>query len=321
MPKPTPEPIPEPVDAAPGLEADKRLGRWPALLGGALTIAMVAGVIWQLAGSGLSGFASAVPTSPGFYLCFVALYMAPQVSDYLIFRRLWGLPLAGLAALTGKRIVNEVVLGYAGDAWFYAWARGRARAIRSPFGAVKDVTILSAMAGNLVTLAALLLALPFAIPLLNATEVKGVVASVGIVVATSLPFVIFGRKVFTLDRRMLGWIFAMQTGRLLTTNGLLALAWAFEMPHEAVGTWLMLAAARMLVSRLPFIPNKDLVFANITILLIGHGHGAGHETGQALSDLVAFTAALTLAFHAAGMVAFGLYRLWTGRPWSAADPA
>ncbi len=59
-----------------------------------------------------------------------------------------------------KRISNDVVMGYSGEAYFYAWARQRAQLVAAPFGAVKDVSILSAIAGNAVTLAMIAIALP-----------------------------------------------------------------------------------------------------------------------------------------------------------------
>lgn len=65
----------------------------------------------------------------------------------------------------------------------------------------------------------------------------------------------------------------------------------------ALGTWLLLSAARLLFSRLPFAPNKDLLFANFAILWLG--------PDQPLSGVVAFTAALTLAVHVALAPAFG----------------
>jgi hypothetical protein len=49
---------------------------------------------------------------------------------------------------------------------------------------------------------------------------------------------------------------------------------------------------------LPLVPNKDLLFANFAIILIGQG--------SQLSDLIAFTAALTLVYHVVLIVAFGL---------------
>ena len=98
--------------------------------------------------------------------------MSPPTFDWLIFRRLWGLPAAGLAALIKKRVANEVVVGYSGEAYFYVWARARLKMVAAPFGAVKDVTILSAIAGNAITLAMLAVALPIARGLLTARTVR-----------------------------------------------------------------------------------------------------------------------------------------------------
>ena len=84
-------------------------------------------------------------------------------------------------------------------------------------------------------------------------------------------------------------------------GALVAFAWAFAMPGVGLGTWILLAAARMLVSRLPFVPNKDLLFAGFAILLIGQG--------EALTELLSFMAALTLLIHAVLIAAFGILGL------------
>ena len=52
--------------------------------------------------------------------------------------------------------------------------------------------------------------------------------------------------------------------------GLTALMWHLAMPAVALSWWLLLATMRMLLSRLPFVPNKDIVFAGIAVLLVGH---------------------------------------------------
>ena len=75
------------------------------------------------------------------------------------------------------------------------------------------------------------------------------------------------------------------------------------LPGVPVGMWLFLAAGRLLVSRLPLVPNKDLLFANAAILLIGQD--------QALSELIAFTAALTLVVHVALIILFGIHAALT----------
>jgi len=277
--------------------------RWPAILGAMLTVAMVVGLGRELLGDGLTGLGDAVPRDPRFFVCFAILYLASPVGDYVIFRRLWSLPIAGLVALLKKRVANEVVFGYSGEAYFYAWARVNAKNVAAPFGAVKDVSILSAIAGNAITLLLIAVALPLGRGLLDADQFNTVLGSAGVVLATSVPFLLFSRKVFSLPRGRCWWVFGVHCLRLLVGSTALAFAWHFALPDVSVGMWLFLSAGRLLVSRLPLLPNKDLVFANVAILLIGQE--------QALSELVAFTAALTLAVHVALILLFGGWALVT----------
>lgn len=277
--------------------------RWPAIIGAVVTLAMIAGLIRQLLASGLAGLGREVPVAPGYYLAFALLYMSPPFFDYVIFRRLWGIPLAGLVALIKKRIANDVVVGYSGEAYFYAWARSRASMVAAPFGAVKDVSILSAIAGNAVTLTVVLIALPLGRSLLTPHQFHFALASAAITFAISLPFLIFSRRVFSLEREQLWWIFGIHCLRLVLGSILIALAWHAALPGVTLGMWLFLAAARLLVSRLPLVPNKDLLFANFAILLIGQDH--------ALSEVIAFTAALTLLVNIVLIAAFSLHHVAT----------
>lgn len=301
---PAPEPIaaalPGPAAAdAIGLEPIERLRRrWPMVLAGVLTVAMIAGLAHELFDRGLVALDRTIPDNPLYYLAFAAFYFVPPLADWIIFRRLWSIPFAGMAALLKKRVMNEVVIGYSGEAYFYAWARERMRMVAAPFGAVKDVMILSAMAGNAITLTMLAVALPFAQGLLTPAQFQTGLWSAGFIMATSLPFIIFSRRVYTLARPVLWWIFGVHCARLVAGSALIALAWHWAMPEVGLGMWLFLAAARLLVSRLPLVPNKDLLFANFAILLIGQGDD--------LSELIAFTAALTLLCHIVCILGFGI---------------
>ncbi len=278
-------------------------GRWPAMIGAVLTLAMIGGLLRELFGQGLAGLERSVPHDPRFYLCFAALYMSLPTGDYVIFRRLWRIPIGGLVALIKKRIANEVVFGYSGEAYFYAWARSRAKMVAAPFGAVKDVSILSAIAGNAITLAMIAIALPLGRELLTADQYRIVLGSAAITLALSLPFLIFSRRVFSLPRTSLWWVFGVHCLRLVAGSVLIALAWHFALPGVSVGMWLFLAAGRLLVSRLPLVPNKDLLFANFAILLIGQD--------RTLSELIAFTAALTLLMHVVLIALFSVHAVVT----------
>ena len=287
-----------------GLEPIARArSRWPAIIGAVVTIAMLIGLGRELFGSGLAGLGRTVPRDPLFYLAFAGVYFTLPVFDFLIFRKLWGIPASGLAALIKKRIANEVVIGYSGEAYFYAWARARAQFVAAPFGAVKDVSILSAIAGNAVTLAMILVALPVGRNLIPPELIRYVYASLAIVVVTSLPFMIFSKRVFSLGRGQLWWVFVAHLIRMILSSLFLALAWHFALPDVSIAMWVFLTTGRLLFSRLPLLPNKDLLFANFAILFIG-------QEG-ALSELIAFSAAAVLLVHVILIVGFGLYGLAT----------
>lgn len=275
--------------------------RWPAVLSAVVSVLMVAFLARELLDRGLGALSVTAPDNPLFYLAFGLLYMSPPTFDWIIFRRLWRIPPEGLVALMKKRVANEVVFGYSGEAYFYAWARERMRMVAAPFGAVKDVSILSAIAGNAITLGMMGVALPLAKDLLTAGQFETVAWSGAITILTSVPFLIFSRRVFSLARGTLWWVFGVHCARLVFGSTMIAVAWHFAMPDVSVGMWLFLAAGRLLVSRLPLVPNKDLLFANFAILLIGQG--------EALSELVAFTAALTLLAHVAFIAAVGVAAL------------
>ena len=278
--------------------------RWPGIVGSLLSLAMMVMLGRERLDTGLAGLSRAAPDSPWFYVAFFGLYMAAPTGDFIIFRRLWGIPWSGFAALHKKRIANDVVLGYSGEAYFYAWARARANLVAAPFGAVKDVSLLSAIAGNGATILLCALALPVGYQLMPPSVLNAVAGSAVITLAVSLLLILFSKRVFSLPRRQLWQVFWIHCARIAASSLLLALAWHYAMPDVSLWMWLFLSAARLLVSRLPLVPNKDLLFASFAILLIGQG--------EALSEMIAFVAALTLVVHVCLMLAFAIGAGWTG---------
>ena len=298
-------PAPPPVDAAVaiGLQPLRTARRrWPALLGLLLTLLMAGSLARELLGDGLAGLTRAVPASPVFYLFFAGLYLSQPLADFLIFRHLWGIPASGLAATIGKRVANDTLVSYSGEAYFYSWARANVPMAAAPFGAVKDVSILSAIAGNAATLVLMAASLPLARALLPLATLQAVGWSALLIVGTSLPFLLFSRRVFSLPGAELWWVFRAHLVRIAAGSVLIGLAWAAAMPGEPVAMWLLLAAGRLLVSRLPLLPNKDLLFATLAVAAIG--------PGERLADLIAFTGALFLLAHGAMLMGFGAHALW-----------
>jgi hypothetical protein len=151
-------------------------------------------------------------------------------------------------------------------------------------------------------LAIILLVAPFAASL-HQDEVNPTTIAISAIamVLMSLPFVIFSRRVFSLPRKSLWFVFGLHMVRLAVVTLSIAFAWHFAMPGVAMGTWIFLAAVRMLSSRLPLVPSKELIFASFAIVLIG--------SGEAVTELLALVAGLTLLAHIVLIAGFGAHGL------------
>ena len=291
---------PRVVITAPEIPA--RRNRLATLASIAISLALLVAVAVQFRDLDIARVRALVPAAPVFWLAFAIYYLAGPVSEWAVYRRLWAMPVAGIGALLRKLVANELLLGYLGEAQFYAWARARSRLSAAPFGAIKDMTILSALVGNAATLVMLAFAWPYVSAGQLGMQGTTAFASLGVVLVTSLGILLFRRQLFTLPRGELGFIAIVHLARIAVILIASAAMWHAVLPAVAISLWLVLATLRMLISRLPLMPNKDVVFAGITVLLLGQ---------QAdVAALMAMMAVLLLAAHLLVGTIFGLMGLF-----------
>jgi len=290
----------EPFEAAPLADG---LRRWLTIAGPLFSIGILAAVIWRLQQLDVGGVWARIPTSPGFWLLFPLYYFAMPIADWVIFRRLWRIPRAGIAALLRKRLSNDLLVGYSGELYFYTWARRRADISGAPFGAIKDVAILSAIAGNVVTLILFALAYPVLGRANLGIQPHVALLSVIIIVGPSLLALMLRGHLFSMPAAETRFALTVHFVRLIAVIALTILLWHFALPDVPLRWWMTLASLQILVSRLPLVPNKDVVFAGICVLLIGHDTRVVELTTQ--------IASLVLIGHI--IVAIGLTVSWAVR--------
>jgi hypothetical protein len=230
---------------------------------------IAAAVILTLRGVDFGQIVDLIPRSPAFWATFALFYLAGPISEWIIYRRLWDIPAGCFTALLRKLVSNELLLGYLGEAYFYTWARRRTTMTAAPFAAIKDVSILSAMTGNVVTLILLVAVWPAIRSTPLGLENGAVVLSLGVVLLTSIAAMLFRRRLFSLGTPDLRFITGMHLIRIAVTTGLSALLWHMALPQVPLLWWLFLATLRLLISRLPLMPNKDIVFAGLAVLTLG----------------------------------------------------
>lgn len=286
-------------DAA-GVEAKKTSRLW-SWLGGVLSIGLVGAILLQLGGATSEAVKMIARLPPTVWPALLLLYLAQPLCDFAVFRRLWRLPVAGFEALLRKNVINEVVLGYSGEAYLYVWARRATGAVTEPFGAIKDANIVSALLGNLLTLSLAAISATQLQDLDLARRLGPALWSGLIPVAISIGLLVFARRVFSLRVGQLVFVGGVHALRLVASVVLTLLIWRISLPHVAPSVWLVLLAVRYLISRIPFISNKDLVFGNLMLLLLG-----AHAE---VAVLLAALALVTLFLHLAVILGLGVFDL------------
>lgn len=240
------------------------------------------------------------PTSWGFYILLLLPFFVQPVADLLIYRNLWKVGKAlQLSVFLRKRYLNAMVMDYSGEAYFYFWAQQTLNVQRAALiHAIKDSNILSAGAGlALVWLMLLLLSVTggVALPAIFSDHLGISVAIATLPLALSLILVIGGKTVTTLNRGQILSTFAIHLVRGLLGLGLqFGLWWCSSALPSAVAC-LYFVALRLLISRLPLLPNKDLLFIGTGIAAADYMTLSAESIAAVLVIMIAFDEILGFA--------------------------
>lgn len=283
------------IDPKPLVEQGRN---WPRYFGPAVSLLLLAGALWQLRALDFSDVGRLIPTSPLFWTVFVISYMQAPFTDWIMFHRLWKLPITGMGALLRKFVSNEILLGYLGEVYFYAWAKRHVSMVGSPFGAIKDVTIISALTGNISTIAMVVFAAPMIGQFNFGISSNTFAWSIAFVMGTSVLFLLLRRTLFTLPAKDLWFITNIHFARIFSYALLSGLLWHLILPGVSFTYWLLLATMRQLLSRLPFMPNKDVIFVSLATFFVGRD--------SEVINAMALLASLTVAAHLAVGLVFGV---------------
>ncbi len=232
-------------------------------------------LVYELRDVSWSEIGAALPTNPLFYLIFLLLYFLLPVAESFIYRITWTFEAwKSFPAFVKKRIYNNDVLGYSGEFYFYTWARKNVGlSDREILKTIRDQNVVSSAASTMIAL--VLVAVFLYIGQINVTEWIGPQETsylVGGAVVTLLLAALairLRRYLFSMAAKTALLIFAVHIVRLIVGQALQIGMWAVAMPEVSLPVWFTFAAASIIVSRIPFIPNRDLIFLGLGVSLSG----------------------------------------------------
>ena len=213
-----------------------------------------------------------LPTSPWFYALFLARFFLVPVTDALCYSAIWAINLfRHFGVFLIKYIMNFSVAGASGDVYFLLWTvRTLGVGYRRAFSAVKDASLLSAMASNAVALIVLSGYLLFGdLTLMEKVGPEALGTVIGVILAASavsLLVVIFRGKVLAVRGSVMLRILGYQVLRSSAGIILLGLQWTAGLPGSSFNDWISFLVVDLLVARTP-IPGRGFVFLSLALAL------------------------------------------------------
>jgi len=230
------------------------------------TVGIIVYLGWELTRIGWGNIWANLPTNPLFYLLFVAVYLQLPLFEVLIYRITWSFDAwASIPAFVKKRVYNKDVLGYAGEVYFFAWANDTLDLSKRRIAeTIRDNNIISSAASTfiaVVLLAFFLSAGSFSLTdWMGETQLYYVAGAMALVLLLVPVAIRFREYLFSMTLRVTALIFAIQCGRLLLLQVIQIGQWNVAMPEVSLEVWFTYAAVTVVISRIPFLPNHDLVF-------------------------------------------------------------
>ncbi len=217
---------------------------------------------------------AALPTSPLFYIFVVAMYFAYPLGEWLVYRRLWGdVARKRFDVFVRMRIYNAAVMSYSGEAYLGIWAAKRVGGRKRDIAAkIKDSQILSALSSNSLTI--VLLALLFSSGKLGIFTGADPTYPTYVAIALGLslfliPLVVWFRKqILSLEPGVTRYVFGVHFTRLIAVVSLQVGSWAVVLPNVPMEIWLVFLTGQYVLTRVPFLPNVDLMIAGLGLALL-----------------------------------------------------
>lgn len=244
------------------------------------------------------------PGNPFFYVLLVAQFLIQPFGDYFVYRNLWGRDSTpSMAVILRKRVMNTFMLDYSGEVFFFLWAQQNLKLKPGMLvHGIKDSNVLSAGAGlGMLYLMTLLLLATGGLHIPPSISAHGwiylLIGSVPLILCGAL---VLGRRRFTaLTPGEIAVTFLIHFTRAMLALGLEFWLWQLSGALPSAVASLQFVALRLVVTRLPLVPNKDLVFVGAGIAAAGMAKVSVTPVATVLVILAAADLILALTFAGA----------------------
>ena len=271
------------------------------LLRGAMFLAIVGYLLFQLSGIGFGDIAKALPTSPLFYALSIGFVAAPVVAEILAFKTITGRKVGDdFKLFLRKHVLNKAVMNFSGDAFLVQrLSKYEGLDLRRAAIILKDMTLIRAFSANfwIVLLAiAAVLSGNFKVLQKITESSPGLVAIVALLCVTVCGgAVLLFRKLTRLSSTTALKVTAIYLIRALIVAAILMTQWNLASPGTEIGAWFIFLIVFSVAKKSPV--GGELLFASIVVSLPGLG---GDDA--AIAAMLIAIAGVTQIIYVAGFL-------------------
>lgn len=288
-------------------EAGKNFSRTASQI---IRVTIIVFLLYQLSRVGWTDFLHNLPTTPWFYLIILVIYFLLPFSEMVAYRVSWPIGWKeGLPIFIKKRVLNKDVVGYSGELQLFAWVQSSIGiSKRETFKVIRDNNILSSLASTCIVFGLLTIFIVSGqisfLELIDSQQyvMYGAIL-IGLIVLLAVGYQ-YRSLLFSMPKKRACLVLAIHMGRLVVANVLQVLLWYAVLPTVSLEVWFTYLSISLIMSRVPFVPNRDFLFIAVGIgaadlLSVSSGAVAGLFLTQSIMDKM-LNAAFYLFFSSSG---------------------
>lgn len=238
-----------------------------------LLIGIITWLGFELTNIGWSNVWKSLPLQPLFYFTFLIIYFQLPLFELWVYRCSWSfVTMKDIPIFIIKRVYNKDVLGYSGEIYFFMWAKKKMIYNgKYIFQTIKDNNIISSIASTVFSI--MLLSIFFftgQLPVevwFTSKQLVYWISGMVVVLVLILVFYRFRNYIFHMKWSTALIIFGIQMIRLFMVQALNLLMFYIVIPDTPLYVWFSYLSIEIILSRVPFLPNKDFIFVSLSITL------------------------------------------------------
>lgn len=232
-------------------------------------------LVYQLYEIGFVDILESVPKNPLVYVLAVVLFFVLPIAEHFAYGRFFTFKASeSIPMLIKKRVFNKNLMSYVGEFDFYLWLTQKEpdKSKRRVFDIVKDNNIISSVA-SIVLVSALLLVLFFLY--YSGEGVRDYLLILGYVIGyilllVTVVIVMARTNIYSLNMRDTWFLTSVHSVRILFISAVQILQWYLAITDITVWELFVILSVQMVISRIPILPAKDLIFISGSIELTNY---------------------------------------------------